>query len=1732
MASFPSIVRDLTSQMEAEATPAPQEHQPAVGEASTAAEETPQAANNTGGSPLVAMTMENLQALLASAVQEGSVRTLKEPEAASPKRRMGENGGRGSEGPVRASSSLSALSPFSADILDDDLPHSFRPVTYEYLGTTDPCEHLCRFNNTSDLHRFTEGVKCRVFATTLAGAAQAWFSQLPAGTIGSFDQLSACFMDHFASSKKQKRSTLTLFAVRQREGEYLRSFIKRFISATLEPPASFNALLKKAERYMNAKEAVHNKFGENKGGLDAKREKKEERMQKSTQLARREVQNERKIGPRFDSYAPLVAQPGEILLAIENNPKLKWPRTYAEAPRKSPTLGSFCRFHNDYGHTTNECQHLRDEIERLIRTKNLPEFVKEGNQRPQQFPARRANEPRKPEPGREKLNERKDQVAPANFISMILGGPSGGDSNRARRAHLRQLRETEELFGEIEEADRASRAHLRCLCEMEAQLEEVQRISYVPPIVFGPQDKEGIRQPHSDALVITAMVANFDIARILVDTGSSADVIYYDCFRKMNMDFELKYVETSLVGFSGESVRSVGEVCLPISLGMEPVRATRSVKFLVLDAPSTYNIILGRPSMNSFQAVVSTYHMKLKFPVLDQIGEVRGDQETSRRCYYDALRRIGNIDAIRTVSPGSQGKEDRMPEVDPAKEEAHVKPMEELMVVQLCKKDASRTTRIGGGLDTDMSRQLVEFLRQNQDVFAFTPADLGSIDEQLVVHRLNVKQNAKPVKQKRRHFGAEKDKIIQEEVRKLLAAGQIREIRFPTWLSNAVLVKKGEGKWRMCIDFRDLNKACPKDYYPLPRIDQLVDSTAGCEMLSMMDASHGYHQIPLCLSDQPKVSFITSTGTYCYTVMPFRLKNAGATYQRLVDKMFKDQLGRNMEIYVDDMLVKSQKASNHLEDLKETFCTLRRYGMKLNPNKCAFGVKTGKFLGYMVTERGVEVNPEKVQAVLDMEAPRNIKEVQMLAGRITALSRFISKAGEASHPFFKILRKGTQFEWTEESGKAFEQLKSLLAPLPLLAKPVPGEKLYVYLAVGEFAVSSVLAREEEGVQSPVYYASKLLRGAEMRYSEIEKMGLALVTTARKLRPYFLSHAIVVRTNHPMKTVMGRMEVSGRMVKWAVEMGQFDISYEPRIAIKGQALADFLQETTRPEEQGVWKVFVDGSANASGSGVGVFLAEAGEELEYAIRLPFKASNNEAEYEAVIHGMKLVSSAGGRRLNIFLDSQLVVQQVKGEFEIKNERMMAYCEMVRSMMSEFDFCELAQIPREENQHADFLAKVGSMAVGYESRKIQLLVGEPCSGGEERVATVTRGGDWRTEIRACLQGKVLGSGRAQKVLEQRASNFCLIGDILHKRGYTRPHLRCLSLDEGRYVLSEIHQGCCGDHAGARALVSRVVRAGYFWPTLRKDAGEFVKRCDKCQRHGPLIHTPGEDMTIITSPCPFAQWGIDIVGPMPLAKGQRKFLIVAVDYFSKWVEAVAVARITDTEVMKFIWQNICCRYGLPRDLISDNGTQFNSAKIQGWCAGLGIKQRFAAVAHPQANGQVEVTNRVLLEGIKKRLEAAKGNWVEELHAVLWGYRTSPKEATGESPFSLVYGTEAVIPVEVGMPSSRIMNFQEIANSVRLREELDLVMEKQQSARERMEISKTRIKAAYDKRVRQRVFQVGDLVLKQADALKMVGKLMEKWEGPYKVVAVLAGGAYMLEDMNGLRISRAWNVCHLKRYYI
>ncbi|RDX88229.1 hypothetical protein CR513_30207, partial [Mucuna pruriens] len=316
---------------------------------------------------------------------------------------------------------------------------------------------------------------------------------------------------------------------------------------------------------------------------------------------------------------------------------------------------------------------------------------------------------------------------------------------------------------------------------------------------------------------------------------------------------------------------------------------------------------------------------------------------------------------------------------------------------------------------------------------------MPGLDPRFMCHQLSVKPGSKPITQKKRKQGEEKRAAVKEEVGKLLAPGFIREVQYPTWLANVVMVRKANGRWRMCTDYTDLNKACPKDPYPLPSIDRLVDGVSGQALLSFMDAYSGYNQIRMHPDDEEKTAFITEAGAFCYKVMPFGLKNAGATYQRLMDKVFKEIIGKDMEVYVDDMVVKSSRTETHFHTLEQVFAILRRNQLRLNPEKCSFGVKAGKFLGFMLTKRGIEENPDKCQAIIDMRSPRNLKEVQQLTGKMTALSRFIPRSAETALPIFGALKKG-RFAWTDECEEAFQHLKATLSAPPILTRPTPGAR--------------------------------------------------------------------------------------------------------------------------------------------------------------------------------------------------------------------------------------------------------------------------------------------------------------------------------------------------------------------------------------------------------------------------------------------------------------------------------------------------------------------------------------------------------------------------------------------------------------------------------------------------------------------------------------------------------------------
>ena len=510
---------------------------------------------------------------------------------------------------------------------------------------------------------------------------------------------------------------------------------------------------------------------------------------------------------------------------------------------------------------------------------------------------------------------------------------------------------------------------------------------------------------------------------------------------------------------------------------------------------------------------------------------------------------------------------------------------------------------------------------------------------------------------------------------------------------------------RMCVEYTSLNKACPKVPFPLPCIDQIVVSTAGCETLSFLDAYSDYHQIKMKESDQLATSFITPFGMYCYMTMPFGLRNAGATYQRCMLHVFGEHIGSTVEAYVDDIVVKSKKRGDLIQDLKIAFSCLRANKIKLNPEKYVFGVPRGMLLGYIVSQRGIEANPEKVSAIARMGPIRDAKGVQKVTGCLAALSHFILRLEEKALPLYQLLKKAERFTWTLEAEKALDNLKRTLTTALILVPPRPTEPLLLYVAATTQVVSAamVVERPEEGhalpVQRPVYFISEVLSDTKVWYPQVQKLIYAVILARRKLQHYFLGHPFMVVLSFPLGEIIQNREATGRIATWSVELMGGTLAYAPRKAIKSQALADFVAEWTHTQlppaqvQAELWTMYFDGSLMKTGAGAVLLLISLlSVHMRYVIRIHFAASNNVAEYEALVNGLRIAIKLGVRRLDVQGDSQLVIDQVVKVSSYNNPKMEAYYKEVRRLEDKFHGLELVHVARRHNEVADEVAKIAS--------------------------------------------------------------------------------------------------------------------------------------------------------------------------------------------------------------------------------------------------------------------------------------------------------------------------------------------------------------------------------------------------------------------------------------------------------
>ncbi|GKD86356.1 reverse transcriptase domain-containing protein, partial [Tanacetum coccineum] len=407
----------------------------------------------------------------------------------------------------------------------------------------------------------------------------------------------------------------------------------------------------------------------------------------------------------------------------------------------------------------------------------------------------------------------------------------------------------------------------------------------------------------------------------------------------------------------------------------------------------------------------------------------------------------------------------------------------------------------------------------------------------------------------------------------------------------------------------------------------------------------------------------------------------------------------------------------------------------------------------------------------------------------------------------------------------------------------------------------------------------------------------------------------------------------------------------------------------------------------GSGAGLILTNPeGIEFTYALRFRFDATNNEAEYEALIARLKIAEQMGVKNLKANVDSRLVANQVNGTYVAKENDMVRYLDKVKTFINNFKAFSIKQVPRSENKKADALSKIASTSFAHLSKQVLVeeLKEKSISTVEVLAVAEEEEDTWITPIfKYLMDGTLPAEVKKERAVKRKSLRFSIINGTLYKKSFLGPWLRCVGPLQANY------------------------------------ARKLIRACQDCQVHKAVPRSPQQKLSPIISPWPFYKWGIDIVGPFPEGPGKVKFLIVAIDYFTKWIEAKPMATITGNQIKKFVWDNIVCRFVLPGEIISDNGKQFQDNPFKDWCKKLCICQHFASVKHPQTNGLVERANRSLGEGIKSRLDERSKNWMEELPHVLWAHRTMIKSSNGDTPFSLTYGTKAVIPAEIGMPTLR-----------------------------------------------------------------------------------------------------------------
>eukprot|EP00253_Pinus_taeda_P013163 PITA_13163 len=766
----------------------------------------------------------------------------------------------------------------------------------------------------------------------------------------------------------------------------------------------------------------------------------------------------------------------------------------------------------------------------------------------------------------------------------------------------------------------------------------------------------------------------------------------------------------------------------------------------------------------------------------------------------------------------------------------------------------------------------------------------------------------KPIQQKLRKIHPNLEGQIKSELNKLLKAKIIFPVRHSNWVSNMVPVRKKNGDIRICIDFRNLNKASLKDNFPLPTMEQILQSVAGSELMSFLDGFSGYNQILVHPDDQLKTTFRTKWGTYAYQKMPFGLINAGATFQRAMDITFKGLINRTVVVYLDDITVFSRERSNHLHDLNQIFQRCKKYGISLNPKKSFFALDQGKLLGFIVSKDGIYIDPDRIKEISEIPFPHNKKSMQSFLGQINFVKIFVPDFSQIILPLQTMIKKNSVFKWEVPKKDAFELIKHSIINAPALNTPNFSSHFTLYTIASDSSYAAVLTQiNDRNLEAPISFYSSNLQGAELNYSE--------------------------------------RELGEKRENWVTTLQEYDLEIKPAKIVRGQGFCRLLV----------------GASNV-------------------------LKSSDTDQPETINQVS------------FIDSK-------------------------------------------SQYSDLIFYLKN---GYAPPNL--------------------------------------SYKNKRAIRLKEKIFTIIDHVLFRQNYDSVLLRCLEKLEAQRVLQELHDEPAGGHFGADTTAHKVIHAGYYWPTLFRDAHEYVRKCPSCQTSNGRLKKSAFPQHPVNIEQPFEKWGLDTIGEItPNSSKQHKYILTATDYFTKWVEAILLKTKNSEAIIEFIDQFIITRFGVPNALVFYNASYFLSNAMFDFAIKRGFKLKYSANYYPQGNGLAESTNKNLIKIIKRTIEQNHKTWHKSLIFALWADRITQKASIGSSPFKLIYGKEAVLPTNLILPSLALVQFIEgnPSSSLQLRHDQILKLEEE---REKTKIIHAKhqqiIKSSFDSiSSHSKQFQVGDLVL-------------------------------------------------------